>query len=490
MSCNQARTQKPTARTGTSQTDGRRPQTLALRGFNRPNGPRIMFVNGRGRGSGVQTMSTHAAATIDAVEAGGTPRRLELSGAGLLSAAMAGAGLLAYAFHILAARTLTTSDYGQVAALWAALFIGVVVLFRPLEQTTARAVADRLTRGEEAATVLRSIAIVYVSVLVALGVAAAFAWGTLTDRLFLGSDFLTAMLVAGIAGYGLQYVARGILGGLRWFRGLSGIHLGDGAIRLLVALPLLTFASKDVAAAALAAAGIGGAVVPLWQGRAQIAALRKGADDEKFQLREALRFAGPASVIAGSDQLLVNGAPLLVIGAGGGDASKAAAVVFAATMLVRVPVFLFSGVAGSILPNLTRLNASADHRRFATTVVRVCLVFAAATVAIVAAAALFGPEGMRLLYGADYTAPASDLALLGIGAGCYLACATMSQALLALARGLQAAAAWTVSAALFVGVYAVVQGADLRRISLAIAVAMVVNTVLLAGVFARRTRSF
>ena len=427
-------------------------------------------------------MSTHAA-TVDAVA---KPRRLELTGAGLLSAAMAGAGLLAYAFHILAARTLTTTDYGQVAALWAALFIGVVVLFRPLEQTTARAVADRLTRGEEAATVLRSIAIVYVCVLAALAAATAIAWGTITDRLFLGSDFMTAMLVVGIAGYGVQYVGRGILGGLRWFHGLSGIHLGDGLIRLLVALPLVALASKEVAAVALAAAGIGGALAPLWHGRRRIAALRSGVDDERFHLRATLRFAAPASVIAGSDQLLVNGAPLLVIGAGGSEASKAAAVVFAATMLVRVPVFLFSGVAGSILPNLTRLNAADDHARFVSTVRRVCIVFAGATIGIVVAAAAVGPAGMRLLYGSEYTAPAADLALLGVGAGCYLASATISQALLALARGLHAAAAWTASAALFVAIYAVAGGAELHRISLAIAIAMAVDALLLAVVFARR----
>jgi O-antigen/teichoic acid export membrane protein len=431
-------------------------------------------------------MSTHAA-TVE-VEAVAKPRRLELTGAGLLSGAMAGAGLLAYAFHILAARTLTTSDYGQVAVLWGALFIGVVVLFRPLEQTTARSVADRLTRGEEAATVLRSVAIVYLCVLAALAVATALAWGTITDRLFLGDNFMTAMLIVGIAGYGVQYVGRGILGGLRWFHGLSGIHIGDGVIRLAAALPLVAIASKEVAAVALAVAGIGGALAPLWHGRRRIAGLREGADDERFHLRAALGFALPASVIAGSDQLLVNGAPLLVIGAGGAEASKAAAVVFAATMLVRVPVFLFSGVAGSILPNLTRLNAADDHARFVSTVRRVCVVFAGATIGIVVAAAVFGPTGMRLLYGSEYTAPAADLALLGLGAGCYLAAATISQALLALARGVQAAVAWTASAALFVAVYVLAGGAELHRISLAIAVAMTVDALLLAVVFARRTR--
>ncbi len=433
-------------------------------------------------------MSAHAAATVDRAQAPARPPRLELTGTGLLSAAMAVAGVLAYAFHILSARTLTTDEYGQIAALWAALFIAVVVLFRPLEQTTSRAVADRLTRGQEATTVLRSVAIVYGCLLVFVGITALFAWGTLTHGLFDGTSFMTAMLVVGIAGYGFQYVVRGILGGMRRFRGLSGIHVTDGSVRLLVALPLLAVASKETAAAALAAAGLLGAILPLWRSRAEVAGLKLGATGEHFQLRTALRFAIPAAVIAGADQLLVNGAPLLVIGAGGRDATKTAAVVFAATMLVRVPVFLFSGVAGSILPNLARLNAADDHRRFTSTVTHVCFVFAGATVAIIAVAAAFGPAAMRLVYGPAYHAPASDLALLGLGAGCYLASATISQALLAMDRASRGAVAWAISAALFVCVVVFAPGDDLRRVSLGIALAMAASTLLLSLVFARRAR--
>src|SRR5262249_13037052 len=191
-------------------------------------------------------MSAQAATTLG--RDGRRAHRLELAGTGLLSAAMATAGVLAYAFQILAARTLPTSEYGQIGALWAALFIAVVVLFRPLEQTTSRAVADRLARGDEAASLLRSVASVYACPLVLMALGAALAWGPLTRSLFGGDDFLTLMLVLGVAGYGIQYVARGILGGLRRFRALSGIHVGDGTIRLLVALPLLAVASQDLAA--------------------------------------------------------------------------------------------------------------------------------------------------------------------------------------------------------------------------------------------------
>ena len=398
------------------------------------------------------------AATVERRDAVARGRSLALSGTWLLSAAMAGAGLLAYAYQILAARTLTTSEYGQIAALWAALFIAVVVLFRPLEQTTSRAVADRLARGDEAASVLRSIAAVYCSLLVLLAVGAALIWGPLTRALFDGTDFLTLMLVLGVAGYGVQYVARGVLGGLRRFRGLSAIHVGDGCIRLLAALPLLMVASKDVAAAALAVAGIGGALVPLWRSRREIAALREGISGQPFHMRAAVGFAVPAAVIAGSDQLLVNGAPLLVLASSGGDATNAAAIVFAATMLVRVPVFLFSGVAGSLLPNFTRLQAERDHGYVSRAVARVCLPFVGITALIVAAAAVAGPAGMKLLDGSDYVASSSDLALLGLGAGAYLFAATISQALLARALGVRAAVAWSASALLFVGVYLLAAG--------------------------------
>jgi len=431
------------------------------------------------------------AATIERGGPDRRARRLELAGAGLLSAAMATAGVLAYAFQILAARTLTTNEYGQIGALWAALFIAVVVLFRPLEQTTSRAIADRLARGDEAASVLRSVAAVYCCLLVLVAIAAALAWEPLTRTLFGGTNFLTLMLVLGVAGYGVQYVARGILGGLRQFRALSGIHVGDGSIRLLAALPLLAVASKDVAAVALAVAGIGGALVPLWRSRREIAAVREGSPAQPFHMRAAVGFAVPAAVIAGSDQLLVNGAPLLVLGSSGGDKTRQAAIVFAATMLVRIPVFLFSGVAGSLLPNFTRLQAERDHGHVTRAVARVCVLFVGVTAVFVAAAAVAGPAAMKFLYGSEYVASSSDLALLGLGAGAYLFAATISQALLARALGARAAVAWAASALLFVAVFHFAGGSELHRVSLAVATGMVANTLLLALTLAlsRRTRT-
>ena len=99
-------------------------------------------------------------------------RGAALGGAWLLPAAMVVSGVLTYAFHILAARTLGPAAYGQIAVLWGAMFLIAIVLFRPIEQTMSRAVADRLARGEEVRSVLRAVASLSLMLVVAAAVLA------------------------------------------------------------------------------------------------------------------------------------------------------------------------------------------------------------------------------------------------------------------------------------------------------------------------------
>src|SRR6187549_3649101 len=129
-------------------------------------------------------------------------------GAVLLSGATVASGVLAYAYHVLAARTLGPEAYGLVAVLWAALFLLVVVLFRPLEQTTSRALADRLARGHEVRSVLRAMLRIYLVVAVAVGIAGVAGWNVIADELFLGDGFFVGALLLGLAAYGVAYVLR------------------------------------------------------------------------------------------------------------------------------------------------------------------------------------------------------------------------------------------------------------------------------------------
>jgi O-antigen/teichoic acid export membrane protein len=410
-------------------------------------------------------------------------RRPALAGAWIVSGAMLVSGTLIYAFNVLAARVLGGDGYGQIAVLWAAMFLVVIVMFRPLEQTASRAIAERLARGEEAGSVIRSVSIVGSTFLLLLLAAVTPVWDVLADRLFQGNNVLLVLLLVGVACYGIAYVTRGAITGVRWFGGYGLALIADGLARLAIAAPLVIVASRNVAAAAVTIAGLAGALVPLWVGRRRLRTLLTGRGGAPFPMRATLAFAGPASFIAAADQLLVNCSPLLVTLEGG--AARTAGLVFAATMLVRVPVFVFQGLASSILPNLTRLHVVEDPARFRRAVLQTAGFLLVAGGLIVAFAGAVGPEAMELLFGSSFATGRLELVLLGAGVACYLAATTFSQALLALDRGRLAASAWVGSAALFIGLYFTLAGDELARVSMAFVVATLADLVLLAAFLLR-----
>ena len=292
-------------------------------------------------------------------------------GAALLSGATLASGVFAYAYHVLAARTLGPEAYGLVAVLWAALFLLVVVLFRPLEQTTSRALADRLARGQEVRSVLRAMFRIYLVVAVVVGIAGVAGWSLLADKLFLGDGFFVGSLLVGLAAYGVAYVLRGVCAGVGWFKGYALLLVTDGAARLVVVLPLVAVASRDLAAAAMVAAAAASVLLPVAVGRRVLTpADQPRCEGSRSTSAPPIAFAWPAAVIAVADQVLVNGGPLLVMLGGGEDVGKVAGLVFAATMLVRIPVFVFQGLATSLLPNLTRLHAAAEPALFRRAVLR------------------------------------------------------------------------------------------------------------------------
>jgi O-antigen/teichoic acid export membrane protein len=409
-------------------------------------------------------------------------------GAVLLSGATVASGILAYAYHVLAARVLGPEAYGLVAVLWAALFLLVVVLFRPLEQTTSRALADRLARGHEVRSVLRAMFWIYLVLAVAIGIVGAIGWGLIGDRLFLGDSSYTAALVVGLAAYGVAYVLRGVCAGAGWFNGYALLLVSDGAVRVLFVVPLLFVASRDLAAAAMVAAAVGSVALPVLIGRRVLGPLVHRGEGSPFHVGAAVAFAWPAAVIAVADQVLVNGGPLLVMLGGGANVGKVAGLVFAATMLVRIPVFVFQGIATSMLPNLTRLHATAERALFRRAVLRAAGGLAGVALVIVVTAAAIGPEALQAVYGSEYTAGRLELALLGVGVGCYLATSTFSQALLALDCGRIAALGWVISALVFLVAYALIPGEALFRVSTAFALGTAVAVPLLGYALVHRRR--
>ena len=407
-----------------------------------------------------------------AAAAGAARRRLEAVAnrdAALLSIGTVASGVLAYVFNVLAARTLGPEQYGPIAILWVMLFLLAVLLFRPLEQTMARAVADGVARGHDGRHAALLVGRVGAAVAAAAAVACLAAWGPLTDGLFAGHGALTAALAAGLVGYGASYLVRGLVGGVRWFGGYGLVLLWDGGVRVVLGLALLLTASPAVAGAALVGAAFGGALAPLLaKDRSRLGAIR-GDGGAEFDLRGAARFAGPAAVVALCEQVLVSGGPLLVLLEGGSDATTAAGVVFAATLLVRAPVFLFQGVAASLLPSLTTFHSRGDHGQLHRATLAVAGVIGSFAIAIAGAALVAGPDVMRLLYGDGFEAARGDLALLALGVGCFLAASTFSQAVLAQARAGCAAAAWSLGAIAFVALDLLAPGTPFHGVALAFA---------------------
>jgi O-antigen/teichoic acid export membrane protein len=385
-------------------------------------------------------------------------------------------GILTYAFLVLAARTLGPTGYGRIGVLWAAMFIVAIVLFRPLEQTASRSISDRRARDEEVRTVIRAVGKVAVAIFAVLAVVSAVAWSWLAHVLFEGDSTLLALLLAGIACYGASYLVRGLVGGALWFNGYGINLIADGLGRVALGLPLLFVASKNIAAVAIAGAGLIGAVAPLLAGRRKLSPLSARGGGSSFESGQALRFAGPAAAIAASDQLLVNGAPLLVM-IGGGSA-RTAGVAFAATMLVRAPVYVFQGVAAALLPNMAHLNAADGFKRLQREAVRTAKLLVAVALVVAVGCTIAGPFGMRVLYGGEYSASRVVFAALGIGVALYLIAATLSQALLAIDAGTRAAAVWVVAGVSLVIAYAVLPGGQITRVAVAFAVA---SLVLVAG---------
>jgi O-antigen/teichoic acid export membrane protein len=409
-------------------------------------------------------------------------------GGSLLTVATIASGVLTYGFLVIAARTLGTAGYGAVGVLWAAMFVTAIVAFRPLEQTTSQAIAQRLAAGEDARVVVRTMTGVAAAVSVGVVIVFAVGWNTLSHRLFGSDTVLMVALVAGVLAYGASYLVRGILGGIRWFGGYAIVLLADGGVRLAVAVPLVAVASRGIAAVAIVAAGVAGAVTPLLLGRRRLpTALRGdgGNGNASFPLRSAASFAAPATVIAAADQMLVNGAPLLV--AAGGAPRATVGVVFAATMLVRAPVYVFQGFAASLLPNLTHLARAHGRRRLRHAIVRTAGALFLVGVGLSAVAGVAGPTLMRTVYGSTFDAPATALVLLAAGVACYLAAGAFSQALLALQSVVLAAACWSVAVVMFLTSYVVLPGAPLLRSSAALAIASLTAALALGTALVVRT---
>jgi O-antigen/teichoic acid export membrane protein len=404
--------------------------------------------------------------------------------AGLLATGIGLAGLLTYLYFALASHQLDPTQYGEIVVLWSAAFVAICVLYRPVEQLLSRTLAEREAHGEPIGGTSRVAALIQTSVGAVCVLATLALREPLQDDLLSGNETLYWILVATLAAYAAAFFARGFLAGRRRFRDLAALILADSVTRVMFALAVtLGIATGQIAIA------VGIAVAPCLCLFVVPIAMRSRPDPppstadvpphRALTFGKGSDFAVAVFLIMLSEQIFLSSGPLLVQASLG---AAAAGFIFNVIMLLRAPVFLFQGVALSLLPHLARLRAGMaedDQGAFGHSI-RVTLVAIGAFTALVCLVVLLaGPELMQIAFGDKFSYDRTGLLLVALAIGPYLAATTLSQAALARGQVRRAAACWIACSIGFLAWYATGAFDEFRRVEVGlVAAAFALSTLL------------
>ncbi|MGA9371181.1 MAG: hypothetical protein WBV53_04970 [Solirubrobacterales bacterium] len=397
--------------------------------------------------------------------------------ASLLSVGVGITGLITYLYFAIASHELSRVQYGQVAVLWAAVFVVVSVLQRPVEQLLSRTVSENLAHGTPIGHTVRVAATIQLSVAVAFDAVALALRVPIQDNLLHGNSTLYWIGVTAVTAYGASYFARGFLAGSHRLTIYAllimsesvartafpaavalGIASGQTAVAMgIVAAPTLSLIVVPFAflrrfgggAAAAEAAGDApeGAPGERRPGGASPGEAAVETPTDEFTLARGGRFAGGVFLIMLSEQTFMNAGIILTNASAG---AAAAGYIFNILMIARAPLQLFQAVQTSLLPHLTRLGSEGSEADFRDSV-RVTILAIAGFSAIVALAMLVaGPELMQIAFGNKHSYERLGLVIVSIGMGLYLSAATLNQAALAKGQVRRASYCWISSAVLFV----------------------------------------
>lgn len=365
-------------------------------------------------------------------------------------------GVLTYAFHSLAARTLGEEGYAPLALLWSATFLTVQVLWVGATQTLGRYIAEREAQGQNWQPVESSVMRWQTILLGAFVVVALLASPLLTAAVF-KDWWLTAAFILVVALYAPEYFRRGIFNGHRQALRLGGQIVAEAAGRLLLAAVLL-FVGWGVFGPALAV--VLAPVIGVLAVRPAPVAYpdRQGAS---FSAVKAFRFAGPVLACMAFAQALMNGGPILASLLGGTNAQVG--VLGAALILTRMPQYVLSPAIGALLPRASRILSTEGRASFDRFVVKAAGLVGLIGILMTGGAWLLGEWGLRLF--ANFEASRAVLAALAALAAFYILSETLNQALFALGRERLAAFGWLLGLLASVFCVAVLDLGVIERVS-------------------------
>src|SRR4051812_14406402 len=371
------------------------------------------------------------------------------AGAKILSIGIASTGVVTFAYFSVASYALGDVDYKGISLLWSVLFVTVSVIYRPIEQLLSRTIAGRRARGFESGHPMRTPLLIQGGFALAFLIVALALKDPIENGLFDGASALYWVLVIAVLAYAASYFARGWLAGHQWFALYGGLVFIEATARLLfaVAVAIGIASGQSVVAVGMAAAPfISLVVVPLAFSRRPKESARKG--DEALGLARGGRFAVAVLCIMAAEQTLLN-AGVLTANATATNAAVAG-YVFNALLIARAPLQLFQAIQGSLLPHLAGLEATEGRSEFNKAIRITILAIAAFAGAVALGLLILGPFAMSVLFDDDATYGRIGLAAVALGMGAHLAAGTLNQAALARDHAGAAAAAWLVSAVVFV----------------------------------------
>jgi O-antigen/teichoic acid export membrane protein len=379
------------------------------------------------------------------------PRSSYSTGAKILSVGIASTGVVTFAYFSVASYVLGDVDYKGISLLWSVMFVIVSVIYRPIEQLLSRTIAGRRARGLETGHPLGTPLLIQAGFALAFLGAALALRHVLEDDVFHGVTALYWVLIAGVLAYAASYFARGWLAGHQWFALYGGLVFMESFSRLLFAVAVAIGIASGQTAVALgmaAAPFVSLVVVPLAFSRRPQEGAPPEVDEEALGLARGGRFAVCVLLIMAAEQTLLN-AGVLTVNATSSNAA-AAGYVFNALLIARAPLQLFQAVQGSLLPHLAGLEATAGRAQFARAVRITVLAIAGFAGAVALGMLIVGPFAMGVLFDDAASYGRLGLAAVALGMGAHLAAGTLNQAALARDHAGAAAAAWLVSAVVFV----------------------------------------
>jgi O-antigen/teichoic acid export membrane protein len=442
------------------------------------------------------------------------------SSARILSIGIASTGIFTFLYLAFSSHVLDKASYARISLCWAIMYVLMSVIYRPIEQLLSRTIADRRARGLHGHP-LRIPALIQFSFASLFLVAALLLHHQIAQGMFDGSQALYWILVVGVLAYAASYLARGWLGGHQRFElygGLVflestsrflfalavavGIGSGQGAVGLgmaaapFVSLTIIPFAFSRIrrhAEAAVTATDALGERVAVADAAAEgpaHAEVESAAAD--LTLTHGSRFAISVVGIMMAEQTLMNAGVLIIAASAGGSiTSGLTGFVFNVLLIVRAPLQLFQALQTAILPHLAEMEARESGAEFGRAIRVTLLVIAAFAGAVALGLLVVGPPVMSALLGnKGFTYGRFGLAIVGIGMGFHLVSGTLNQAALARGNAGLAAAAWLISAALFVAFVATPTiTSEVTRVEVGYCVATLLLSGLLWAVYRRSGRT-